>query len=347
MLCAIVFAIATNWAYAQTTVSRPDGHAPIGVMGDHTHKKGQIMFSYRFMTMKMNESRDGTSDIPADNIATTIANRFSGVTGQPPTLRVVPLDMTMNMHMLGAMYAPSDRLTLMVMGMYLTNTMDHVTYQGGSGTTELGIFTTSSSGIGDTKITALYQLTEKLHVNLGFSIPTGSIEEEDQVLTPMNMQPTLRLPYPMQIGSGTWDLLPTLTYVNRSDKIGWGAQVSSVMRLGENKNDFSYGNKLDVTAWGSYLLTDWLSSSVRVLFTSLGEVDGMDDDIVAPVQTANPDFLGGNRVDAMIGLNAIGQNGFIQNQRLAIEFGMPVLQDLNGPQLKTTSTLTVGWQYAF
>ncbi|MEL7333685.1 MAG: hypothetical protein AAFN12_15670 [Cyanobacteria bacterium J06560_2] len=29
--------------------SRPDSHAPIGVMGDHTHEKGEFMLSYRYM----------------------------------------------------------------------------------------------------------------------------------------------------------------------------------------------------------------------------------------------------------------------------------------------------------
>ena len=30
---------------------RPDSHAPIGVMQDHTHNKGEFMFTYRFMYM--------------------------------------------------------------------------------------------------------------------------------------------------------------------------------------------------------------------------------------------------------------------------------------------------------
>ena len=32
---------------------RADGHAPIGVMGDHLHKRGEWMLSYRFMRMNM------------------------------------------------------------------------------------------------------------------------------------------------------------------------------------------------------------------------------------------------------------------------------------------------------
>ena len=346
LLWVAVCACLKTYAQEKNT-SRPDSHAPIGVMGDHTHKKGEFMISYRFMSMPMEDNLVGSDDISADEVATTIPNRFSGLEGQPPTLRVIPLRMTMQMHMIGAMYAPSDKLTLMAMGTIISNEMDHTTYQGGMGTNTLGEFTTQSSGIGDTRLTALYKISGKAHINLGVSIPTGSVEEEDDVLTPMNMRPTLRLPYPMQLGSGTWDLLPGITFAIRSEKLGWGSQVSGVVRLGDNDNDFSYGNQLKATTWGSYLLTNWLSTSLRLDFSSLAEIDGQDPNIVAPVQTANPDFQGGTRLDALLGVNLVGQSGFTKNMRLAAEFGIPVIQDLNGPQLQTLSVLTLGYQYAF
>ena len=79
---------------------RSDGHAPIGVMGDHLHKKGEWMLSYRYMHMDMDGNRIGTRNVSPQTIATTVPNRFS----PPPTLRVVPLWMTMDMHMFGAMH---------------------------------------------------------------------------------------------------------------------------------------------------------------------------------------------------------------------------------------------------
>ena len=35
------------------SIARPDAHAPISVMGDHTHGEGEWMLSYRYMTMDM------------------------------------------------------------------------------------------------------------------------------------------------------------------------------------------------------------------------------------------------------------------------------------------------------
>ncbi|MCA1778117.1 MAG: hypothetical protein LC637_01670, partial [Xanthomonadaceae bacterium] len=140
---------------------RPDSHAPISVMGEHIHKKGEWMLSYRFMRMDMSGNRSGTDSISPEQIATTVPNRFFGRPGQPPTLRVVPTEMTMDMHMFGFMYAPADWVTMMVMGNYIEKEMDHITFAGGMGTQRLGTFTTRSSGLGDSSISALVRLFEK------------------------------------------------------------------------------------------------------------------------------------------------------------------------------------------
>lgn len=332
-------------------VFRPDSHAPIGVMGDHTHTKGEFMVSYRFMHMSMEGSRIGTSAISTEEIVSTIPNRFAGMPGQPPTLRIVPLAMDMNMHMFGVMYAPSDWITLMAMLMVVNQDMSHATFQGGTGTAQLGTFVTQATGLGDTRLSALIRVLKKgnhhLHLNAGLSIPTGSITEEDNILTPMDMRPTVRIPYPMQLGSGTFDLLPGFTYTGYAQKLAWGAQMMANLRLGENDEDYSLGNRLDLTAWASYRVANWLSGSFRTAYFTLGEIEGQDSRIMGPVQTANPDFQGGQRIDLSWGINVLGTSGLVKNHRLAFEFGLPVYQDLNGPQMETDYTITLGWQYAF
>ncbi len=332
-------------------VSRPDSHAPIGVMGDHLHKKGEFMLSYRFMNMKMEDNADATDDLSPETIVTTVPNRFFGMPMQPPTLRVVPTEMTMKMHMFGLMYAPADWITLMAMVMIVNREMSHITFQGGMGTNELGTFTTEASGLGDTRLSALIKLLEsgnhRLHVNAGISLPTGSITEEDDILTPMDMRPTVRIPYPMQLGSGTFDLLPGITYYSHSNNIGWGAQMMANLRLGENDEGYSLGNIFQATAWGSYMWAPWISTAARLSYLQRSKIDGIDPEIVAPVQTADPDFQGGRRLDGMVSLNLIGQSGFIRNHRLALEYGGPLAQYVYGPQMKVKSSFTLGWQYAF
>jgi len=325
--------------------------APIGVMGNHMHEKGKFMMSYRFMRMDMDGSQIGTSNVAPETIATTIPNRFFGMPGQPPTLRVVPTQMTTDMHMVGAMYAPTDNITLMAMGMYLDREMDHLTFQGGAGTTRLGTFTTRAQGLGDTKASALINLhkskVHKVHFNAGFSLPTGSISEEDEILTPMNARPTVKLPYAMQLGSGTYDLLPGITYNGIYNQWGWGAQYSATLRLGRNNADYSLGNKHQFTTWGNYAIKPAVSVSARVTAESEGAIDGIDSQIIAPVQTADPDNYGGERISTSLGINTVVPNGILKGHRFSLEGTVPVYQDLNGPQLERDYAITFGWSKAF
>ncbi len=328
---------------------RADGHAPAGVSGAELMTADRWMLSYNYIRMEMDGNLDGTDGISPEEIVTTVPNLFFGSPGQPPTLRVVPTEMSTEMHMFGVMYAPTDNITVMGMIPFLEKSMSHVTFQGAVGTTELGTFTTRSSGIGDVKVTGLFNIyeagTNRVHLNLGLSIPTGSIDEKDDVLTPTGTRPTLRLPYPMQLGSGTYDLMPGITYKGRNSDIGWGAQYWATIRTDENDEGYTLGDVHQLTGWTSYSWTPGASASLRLTARSVDKIDGIDPEIVAPVQTANPDFQGGDRVDLGIGINFSGQDAGWRGLRLGFELGIPVRQDLNGPQMEADWNLTAALKY--
>ena len=329
---------------------RPDSHAPIGVMGEHTHAKGEWMVSYRFMHMDMAGNRVGTDSISTEQVATSVPNRFFGMPGQPPTLRVVPTSMTMDMHMFGLMYAPSDRLTLMLMTNWTDKEMDHVTFAGGMGSSRLGTFTTRTSGIGDSSVTGLVTLWRSerasVHANLGLELPTGSNTERDEILTPMGMRPSPRLPYPMQLGSGSVSGIVGFTHNWRLQRFSGGNQWRSLVRLNENDQDYTLGDEHRITTWGAWRFAPRFSLSARLEGFRRGNVDGIDPAIVAPVQTADPDRQRVRRVDFGLGLN-FAPGGALAGHRLALEWIKPVYQKLDGPQLENDWTITAGWQYAF
>ncbi len=325
-------------------------HAPIGVMGDHVHDKGEFMLSYRFMHMDMQGNRSGTNRIDADTMVTTIPNRFFGRPMQPPTLRIVPTEMRMDMHMVGAMYAPADWLTLMAMGMYIEKDMEHITYMGGMGTNLRGSFRVKTDGIGDTRLAGLIKVYDGdvhgLHLNVGVSFPTGSTSKTHAILTPMGARPTVRVPYAMQLGSGTCDLLPGITWNGHQNHWYWGGQYLGTFRLDRDQG-YALGDKHALGAWLNYQWRPFISTSLRLQYATLGAIDGMDSMIAGPVQTANPDNYGGDELNLNLGVNLMGQTGALAGQRLAVELSLPLQRDLNGPQMETDWTLSAGWQYAF
>jgi hypothetical protein len=310
-------------AFAHST-TRPDAHAPLGLMGEHTHKAGEWMLSYRYGHMAMEQNRANTDNV---SDASVLANFMAA-----------PTDMDMNMHMFGAMYAPSDEVTLMAMLPYTEKSMNHITRTGMR-------FGTESDGIGDAKLGALIPLWDgpgqHLHLNAGVSLPTGSINEKDQ--TPMGY---VRLPYPMQLGSGTFDLTPSLTYRWYGDDWSFGSQLRAAVRLGRNDNNYSLGNEVGLSTWGAYRFNDIISTSLRLDGSRWGDIDGADSSLnPMMVPTARADLRGGRRIDGSIGVNLHLPEW--DGQRFAVELGTPLYEKLDGPQLSSDWKLTAGWQYAF
>lgn len=304
-------------------------HAPIGVMGDHRHKAGEWMIGLRYMQHTMNDLSNANGSISSEEVA---------LSGQ----RMTPLRMEGQMAMIGAMYAPSDRVTLVAGTKYLDKSMTTATYQGMMGSTLLGENTVETEGFGDVKLSALIGLHEqyghRFHANLSLSLPTGSITEQDEVLMPTGMVQPRRLGYGMQLGSGTYDVTTGLTYVGMDLPVSVGAQYLATWRLGRNDQGYSLGDLHQATTWVAYQPVCWVSGSVRLAYQHLAAIDGRDDQIMA-----NPENSGRERVDIGFGLNFAG----FDRHRIAVEYLQPIAESVQGTQLTTDSQLVVGYQVSF
>jgi hypothetical protein len=317
---------APSYAHDEAwTASRPDGHAPISVMGDHMHTMGEWMVSYRFMTMDMKGLLDGSNDISKAQAATSYPMSMGGM--------MLPKTMTMDMHMIGAMHAISDKWTLMCMINYLDNEM-----------TMQNNVSMKSDGLSDIKIAGLYDLARwdsgrRIHLNIGMSLPTGSIDEKSGNNT---------LGYGMQLGSGTWDFNPAITYLAQTENYSYGAQLGGILRIGENDQDYTLGNKFEGTLWGARKITDSLSASAKFDYSSQGEVDGEDSRMMKMMSPALSSASQGRDITTLgLGLNYYFQNGELRGHRLAAEWETPLNQKVNGVQLELDSIWTFGWQYAW
>lgn len=314
--------------------NRPDGHAPISIMGDHTHGAGEFMFSYRFSTTTMEGLQRGSENVSFASVLRPNGGQYL----------VTPTEMTMNMHMLGAMYGLTDRLTLTAMTSYMDMEMDHITAMGGT-------FTTESSGIGDTSITAIYNAIkrprQRVLLQAGISLPTGSIDNED--VTPASGGVDVILPYPMQIGSGTFDGILAGTFLGQTSCFSYGSQVSARIRLGGvNDNGYQLGNIAKLNTWIAFPVSDYISLSGRVEARKVEDIDGVNPELNRfMVITADTSNSGGEFLDAGLGLNFYVPRGSLKNFRIGLEYTQPVIQNLNGVQLKAQEVFTAGIQYAF
>lgn len=328
-------------------------HAPAGVMFDHLlSNAGEFMVGYRYMYGfqggAMQHGDTGVNDRSIIN---------AGCNGKP--CYVTPASMDMSMHMLDLMYAPTDWLTLMLMPQFMDMNMDFRPLNGAPSLSSSSLTGAAvihaghphnTGGIGDTSAYALFKLYDlpghHLHGALGISAPTGDVGIK---LRDSHQKNLGFIHYGMQLGSGTWDFKPSLTYTGALDQWSWGAQLNGTIRL-ENQNDsgFAFGDIFQGTAWGSYNLFDWLTASMRGVYTLQGSLRGEYNDIHAPIGPMDyAGSYGGRYWDVGFGLSATVPSGDWQGNRLSFEWLQPVQDDVNGYQLPREGALSATWAIAF
>ena len=305
---------------------RPDRHAPIGVAFDHPAEDGEWMFSYRYTQTEGEGLLDGDSEIGYTDV---FLDGFSEA----------PADFTVGAHLFSALYGHDDRLSFLLDVPWTSREKDVRTASGGT-------YTTRAIGLGDVRLTTLYSLQrrdhEHFHVDLGISLPTGSTDVKDETATSLGQ--SVNLPYDMQLGSGTIDLHPGLTYFRLDEDTSFGAQATQTIRLDENSQGYTLGNATRITVWVARGFQEDLSGSLRLAFVHQESIDGRDDRLDPSFDpSADPDSYGGDRLDVFVGLNYTQPGG----HRFAGEIGGPIFQDLNGPQVETDILYLFGWQFSF
>lgn len=309
-------------------------------MISHVHDKNEWMFSYRYMNMGMKGMQTGTATVSHEKV-------FEKYVMSSDHMR-------MDMHMLMAMYGITPRLTVMAMAHFHTIAMKMIMLPGNNdthlmngvamGNQEMDM-TTKTSGFGDTKVQLLYNVLDaenhQLLVVAGVGIPTGNIQFKGG-----SMYPNQRLPYAMQLGSGTWDVLPAISYMYGSGTVAASTQVTSVIRTGYNAVGYSLGNEWTSNTWIAYRWYQSLSTSLRVEAKSLDYIHGKDPTLYAFNEPSARTYnYGGNWVSGYVGATYSFATGFLSNHKLALEYGLPMYQYVNGTQMPIRFVLNASWTY--
>jgi len=306
---------------------RPDGIAPIGISGDHTLRTGQAMVSYRYL-----------QNVFEDNFVH--ARRISNARVQS-AFPFVPNRRLNGRQVALLEYGATDNFTFLAQLPFWHNEIDYLQPGGGN-------FHTSFTNPGDISLTGLYVLRREArrqwHLNMGLSIPTGFLD----YLTNQPSATVPNLPYQLRTSSGSYELLPGVTYRGQSDAWSWGFQSTARIPLGLNRFNYEAGNEADITGWFSRRWTERWSTSARLDGLFIGDIRRADprlDPRLAP--TNRPSLQGSELLNALFGINYYLPDGRVPGQRLSIEAGLPIFQSLSGPQLGLDWAINSGWTMIF
>lgn len=333
--------------------------APAGVMFDHTlEQSGDFMLGYRYM-----RSEQSGDMLFGDQPASFPTVNLQGCGDSE--CHVAPNYMAMNMHMLDMMYAPTDWLTLMLMPQWMDMEMDMtplVTNSGNAHNHGGAAHSHQTGGIGDTGMYALFKLFDKpnhhINLSLGVTAPTGDVAVTLRK-TATNSIPNIPIHYGMQLGSGTWDFKPSLTYTGEHNAFSWGVQATGTLRLeSRNQSGFAFGDIFQGSVWGGYQWTNWLATTVRGVYTWQDSISGQYPQMyshqngepyiskhVGPFD--KPANYGGQFVDLGLGINVTVPSGVFEGNSIKFEWLQPVHTDYNGYQLDRDGALSATWNMMF
>lgn len=322
----LIVALTGSPAQAQNWDGRPDGFAPIGISTDGEKAHGAWTFSYQNMRTDGSGLLDGRGQVTSADV---FADGYAAS----------PHSTTRETHWLNALFGYNESTSLLLTLPFLNN---EVTMR-----TPLGqAYDLRSTGMGDLQITSLFRLShgedEALHAQLGASLPTGSRDERS--ITPFSGGISEKLPYGLQLSSGTLDLIPGITYVKRHESTSLGFQAKEIVRFNENSDGYQLGNVALLSGWVSRVFSEDVSGSLRLGYCHEGRLKGQDpgiDPTHSPMH--DPNSQGGDRVTVWAGVNYVDTGG----HSFGFELGGPLWQDLNGPQLEQDISYALGWHYSF
>jgi hypothetical protein len=345
--CGLCFFIETGELRAQTKehicLDNGNDPTPVSVMISHIHNKNEGMVSYKYMSMRMKGILAGGQSVDKNEV-------FNNYLMSPETMQ-------MDMHMVMGMYGITDKLTLMGMinynvmgmGMSMFTASGHQHSGGSTGDTSMAHFM-QTSGLGDVKLSAFYSLIKRhnhqLLLGTGVSIPVGNFKmngAKDDV-----MYPNKNYAYAMQLGSGTFDFLPYVSYLFQHNKATFSSQLSATVRTGYNSLGYKLGNEMALNTWFAYQWLPCLSNSVRIEGNIVDKIDGYNPSLYAYNEpSANTINYGGENVNCAMGTVFQLKNGVFKNSRLGVEYSVPLYQNVKGIQMKSTQTLTISYSKGF
>ena len=300
------------------------------------HETNSVQFSLKVMQMHMRGSKIGQDNATNAQILAT-ANQNGGMFSQ---LRMVPEEMDCLMIMAGAMTKLSNQTHLMIMVPYIEKEMRIRSYNANG--TAIGAFQTTSEGLGDIKVKLARPIRQTNHGHwtamAEFSLPTGSTDEQGVVLTPMGQYALKRLPYGMQLGSGTFDIKPGLQGHFTTGDWRIVTSLSARIHLGRGDEGYAYGDEIEAGLSIGRQIGEMLAS-LDLNMRSAASIDGKDAQINAPIQTAQTSFYGGQRATLTARLTL--------KDRLSAFITAPIYEDLHGPQMSLDHSLGVQAHFSF
>lgn len=311
---------------------------------------GTWSFDYRFVDAHFEGYLEGRQSLALEDVLFR-----PGEIRTSRNFPVVPTEMDQRVHVVDVTRQMSPDWRLAARIPWVQQRTHHVSIVPG-----FDVFSIATGGLGDVSFLATRVVhraaTRNLTVGGGLTLPTGSIDETGQ--TPRSPDPST-VPYMMQVGSGTTDLLTTLSYTTRLSaparlrQLDLSLSTQGRWRLGANARHYRLGHQLTTDA--QLVLRPWprLWPSIGATWATTGRISGSDSSLMVPgpfpypAPISDPSLYGGTLVNLRLGveLPVLGRGGPDgARAALMLQAGRRIFTWLHGPQPPEVWRVMAGWR---
>ncbi|MEK4031532.1 outer membrane beta-barrel protein [Methylocystis sp. IM3] len=313
----------------------PPPPPPLSVFGDNMPEPGKATLSVIPTFANNSHSLIGTKGVSSQYIVSTTPWFWSPLASN---VRIVPQNQFTQAQTVTLAYGIAKNLSIVLATGMVEKHSDLMTFYGESNLIPRGMSFPGTDSLQDSSAALIWRAYEdpihRIKLNLGVSFPTGSNHNLGGALLQTGGGYTIgRAFYGMQSGTGTYDVLPGVMYAGRIAPWSWGLSYRARLPLTYNPQGYMWGNYQEVNAWGGYTWFPGFTTTIRANFNIQSPIAGADWLMPGKLQSANPNFYGGKRIEMYAGADIDGKLFGAPGFTIGVEGGVPVYQNLNGPQL--------------
>lgn len=313
----------------------PPPPVPLAVFGDNMPEPGKATLSVIPRFINNSHSLIGTKGVSPQYIVSNTPWYWSPFTSN---VRVVPIDQFIQTQTVTLAYGLAKDWSVVLQTGMVEKHSHLMTFYGTSNLIPRGMSFPGTDSLEDSSASVVWRAYEdpihRIKFNLGMSFPTGSTYNQGGALLLVTGNYNIgRAFYGMQSGTGTFDLMPGVLYAGTIAPWSWGVSYRARLPLTMNNEGYAWGNYQEANIWGGYTWIPGFTTTVRANFNIQSPINGKDYWAAGKLQSANPNFYGGKRIEMYAGADIDGKLFGAPGFSVGIEGGIPVYQNLNGPQL--------------
>jgi hypothetical protein len=183
----------------------------------------------------------------------------------------------------------------------------------------------NSYGLSDPSIQANYTLfpdrNNLIEFSAGVSFPLGSVNQRGK--TPL--KDDAYLPFPMQLGTGCFDILPGIFYRGFSDKLSWIFQAKADIKTSRNSLNYKFGNVYSGMGMVRYEWLDWFAQAIRLEARYTDKYEGNTRELT-PGFIPDPSTQSLFNMDLVFNFSVSGKDSILRNSSFDVDFALPVVQ---------------------